>query len=101
MASVYFDHNSTTALDARVLEVMLPFVTMQHGNATSRHVYGRTVRDAVEQAREQVANAVGAYASQIVFTAGGTEANNFAISGIAGNWRDSRHQRDCRDCRNG
>ena len=48
MASVYFDHNSTTALDARVLEVMLPFMTMQHGNATIRHVYGRTVRDAVE-----------------------------------------------------
>ena len=90
MASVYFDHNSTTALDARVLEVMLPFVTMQHGNATSRHVYGRTVRDAVEQAREQVANAVGAYASQIVFTAGGTEANNFAISGIAGNLPDTQ-----------
>ena len=85
MASIYFDHNSTTALDARVLEAMLPFMTMQHGNATSRHVYGRTVRDAVEQAREQVAKAVGAYAPQVVFTSGGTEANNFAITGIVGN----------------
>ena len=83
--NTYFDNNSTTALDERVFNAMLPLMTMQHGNATSRHVYGRTVRDAVEQAREQVANAVGAYSSQVVFTASGTEANNFAISGIASN----------------
>ncbi len=90
MSNVYFDNNSTTALDERVLNAMLPFMTMQHGNATSRHAYGRTVRDAVEQAREQVANAVGAYPSQVVFTASGTEANNFAISGIAGNSPNSQ-----------
>lgn len=83
MSHVYFDNNSTTALDERVFNAMLPFMTMQHGNATSRHVYGRTVRDAVEQAREQVAHAVGAYPSQVVLTASGTESNNFAISGIA------------------
>ena len=90
MASIYFDNNSTTALDERVLSAMLPFMTMQQGNATSRHVYGRIVRDAVEQAREQVANAVGAYPSQVVFTASGTEANNFAITGIAGNVPNSQ-----------
>jgi len=83
MSHVYFDHNATTALDSRVLKAMLPFLTTQQGNATSRHAYGRFARDAVEQAREQVANAVGAYPSQVVFTASGTEANNFAIAGMA------------------
>ena len=82
MASVYFDHNSTTALKTEVLEAMLPFMASQHGNATSRHSFGRTARAAVEHAREQVAAAVGAYATQIVFTASGTEANNFAVNGI-------------------
>ena len=80
--SVYLDHNSTTALKTEVLEAMLPFMVHQHGNATSQHSFGRTVRAAVEHAREQVAAAVGAYANQIVFTASGTEANNFAVRGI-------------------
>ena len=83
--SVYFDHNSTTALKTEVLEAMLPFMVHQHGNATSRHSFGRTARAAVEHAREQVAAAVGAYANQIVFTASGTEANNFAVHGICSN----------------
>lgn len=83
--SVYFDHNSTTALKTEALEAMLPFMTSQHGNATSRHSFGRTARAAVEHAREQVAAAVGAYANQIVFTASGTEANNFAVHGICSN----------------
>jgi cysteine desulfurase len=83
MSSVYFDHNATTALDSRVLEVMLPWMHTQPGNATSRHIFGRSARDAIEYARGQVAEACGAYASQVVFTASGTEANNFAIKGIA------------------
>ena len=83
MSHVYFDHNATTALDNQVLDAMLPYMTDQHGNATSRHAYGRIARNAIEQAREQVAKAVGAYPSQVVFTASGTEANNFAIVGIA------------------
>lgn len=82
---VYFDHNSTTALKTQVLEAMLPFMATQHGNATSRHSFGRAARAAVEHAREQVAAAVGAYANQIVFTASGTEANNFAVRGICSN----------------
>lgn len=85
MQPAYFDHNSTTALKKEVLEAMLPFMASQQGNATSRHSFGRTARAAVEQAREQVANAVGAYANQIVFTASGTEANNFAVHGICSN----------------
>ena len=64
---------------------MLPFMTEQHGNATSRHIYGRNALDAIEYARSQVASAVGVQASQVVFTASGTEANNFAINGIVSN----------------
>jgi cysteine desulfurase len=90
MTNVYFDHNSTTALKTEVLEAMLPFMTNQHGNATSRHSFGRAARAAVEHAREQVAAAVGAYANQIVFTASGTEANNFAVHGICSNLEASQ-----------
>ena len=85
MSTVYFDHNSTTALNTEVLETMLPFMANQHGNATSQHSFGRTARAAVEHAREQVAGAVGAYANQIVFTSSGTESNNFAVRGICSN----------------
>lgn len=83
--AAYFDHNGTTALDGRVLQTMLPFLTEQHGNATSRHVFGRGARHAIEQAREQVADAVGAHPSQVIFTGGGTEADNLAICGISAN----------------
>jgi len=83
MANVYFDHNATTALDAQVLEAMLPWMREQHGNPTSRHGEGRRSRDAVEYARTQVAEACGAYSSQVVFTSCGTEANNFAIKGLS------------------
>lgn len=83
--AVYFDHNGTTALDARVLQAMLPYLSEQHGNATSRHTFGRSARHAIEQAREQVADAVSAHPSQVVFTGGGTEADNLAICGIAAN----------------
>jgi cysteine desulfurase len=82
MANVYFDHNSTTTIRPEVLSAMLPFMQSQHGNPTSRHVFGRNARDAVEAARAQVAKAVGVQASQVVFTSGGTEANNFAVHGI-------------------
>jgi cysteine desulfurase len=85
MSPVFFDHNSTTALKTEVLEAMLPFMVDQHGNATSRHSFGRTARAAVEHAREQVANAVNAHPTQVVFTASGTEANNFAVRGICSN----------------
>ncbi len=83
MSSIYFDHNATTALDHRVLNAMLPWMQNQSGNATSRHFFGRAARDAIEYARTQVADACGAYASQVVFTSCGTEANNFAVKGIA------------------
>ncbi len=83
MSHVYFDHNATTALDNSVLEAMLPWLSAQSGNPTSRHTFGRSARDAVEHARAQVAEACGAYSSQVIFTSCGTEANNFAIKGMA------------------
>ncbi len=83
MRHVYFDHNATTSLDSEVFDVMLPWIQNQSGNPTSRHQYGRNARDVVELARNQVADACGAYPSQVVFTANGTEANNFAIKGMA------------------
>jgi len=83
MATIYFDHNATTALDNSVLEAMLPWMRNQTGNPTSRHIVGRAARDAIEQARAQVAEACGAYSSQVVFTSCGTEANNFAVKGMA------------------
>ncbi|MEI8118704.1 MAG: cysteine desulfurase family protein [Methylophilaceae bacterium] len=85
MNSIYFDHNATTALNSQVLARMLPWLEMQTGNPTSRHIYGRSARDAIEYARNQVAEACGAYASQVIFTSCGTEANNFAVKGIAAN----------------
>lgn len=90
MNTVYFDHNSTTALHAEVLAAMLPWLQNQHGNATSRHVFGRNARDAVETARKQIAECVGVQASQLIFTSGGTEANNFAIKGMASNLTPSQ-----------
>jgi cysteine desulfurase len=81
---IFLDNNGTTLLDPRVLEAMLPYLSNQYGNATSRHSFGRAARQALDQAREQVAEACGAHPSQVIFTASGTEADNFAIAGMAG-----------------
>ncbi len=83
MSHVYLDHNATTQLDSSVLQKMLPWMQAQSGNPTSRHQFGRNARDAVELARNQVAEACGAHPSQVIFTSSGTESNNFAIKGIA------------------
>ncbi len=82
-APTYLDHNATTPLDARVLEAMLPFLKERYGNASSRHEYGRAARAAIDTAREQVAVAVGAHPTEVVFTSGGSEANNLFIKGAA------------------
>ena len=79
--SVYLDFNATTPLDEKVLAAMLPYLEQRFGNASSRHEYGRLARKAIDDAREQVANAVRAHPSQVVFVSGGTEANNLAIKG--------------------
>ena len=80
---VYLDHNATTPLDPRVLEAMLPYLTVHHGNPSSTHRFGRVARAAIDRAREQVAALINAHPSQVVFTSGGTEANNLAIKGVA------------------
>ena len=81
MKSVYFDHAATTPVDPRVLEAMLPFFCERYGNPSELHRLGREARAAVEQARAQVAAALGAGEKEIVFTAGGTEADNLALFG--------------------
>ncbi len=83
MSFTYFDHNATTPLDEHVLEVMLPFLREQYGNASSRHDMGITARRAIDQAREQVAALVNVRPTQVVFTSGGTESNNLFIKGAA------------------
>lgn len=81
---VYLDHHSTTPVDTRVLDAMLPYFTLEHGNASNRtHVYGRNASAAVEQARERVADALGARYSEIHFTSGATESNAIALQGVA------------------
>lgn len=82
-APAYLDHNATTPVDARVLEAMLPWFSRRHGNASSRHEYGRAARAALDAARAQVAAAVGAHGTEVVFTSGGTEANNLFLRGAA------------------
>lgn len=81
--SLYFDHNATTPLDARVLDAMLPWLRDGYANAASLHRGGREARAAIETAREQVAVLAGAHPDQVVFTGGGTEADNLAIKGLA------------------
>ena len=82
-APVYLDHNATTPLDPVVREAMLPWLGGQFGNASSRHEYGRAARRAIDEARAQVAAAVGAHASEVIFTSGGSEANNLLLKGAA------------------
>ena len=82
-ALVYFDHNATTPVDPAVLEAMLPWFSTQFGNASSRHEYGRAAHKAIDEAREQVAAAAGAHATEVVFTSGGSEANNLFLKGAA------------------
>jgi cysteine desulfurase len=77
---VYFDHNATTPIDERVLEAMLPFLKECYGNASSLHKLGRISKSALNTAREQVAALVQTEAACVIFTSGGTEANNLALS---------------------
>jgi len=83
MKRIYLDYNATTPVDPQVLEAMLPYFSGEFGNASSIHTFGQRARAAVETAREQVAALLDARPQEIVFTSGGTEADNHAIFGIA------------------
>ncbi len=82
MRRVYFDNNATTPVLPEVLEAMRPYFGERFGNASSIHHHGQETRAAVERAREAVAALIGCGPAEIVFTSGGTEADNLAISGV-------------------
>jgi cysteine desulfurase len=84
MQRIYFDNNATTPVLPEILEAMKPYFADHFGNASSIHHHGQETRAAVERARESVASLLGARASEIVFTSGGTEADNLAIFGLIG-----------------
>lgn len=79
---IYLDHNATTPIDERVLDAMLPFLKTFYGNPSSLYRQGRIARSAIDTAREQVAALTGVTAARIVFTSGGTEANNLALANL-------------------
>src|SRR5688572_32207420 len=84
---IYLDHAATTPVRTEVLEAMSPFYGPRFGNPSSLHRWGREARTALDEARERLANCIGARSEEICFTSGGTEADNIAILGA---WRARR-----------
>jgi len=82
MRQIYFDNAATTRVDDEVLKTMLPYFTEKYGNASSTHFIGQEAKNAMEKSRNVIAKAIGAKSNEIVFTSGGTEANNFALKGM-------------------
>lgn len=83
MNRIYFDYAATTPTDQRVVTAMLPYFNEKFGNPSSIHSFGQETKSAVEKAREQVAKLIGAKPAEIIFTSGGTEADNHALMGVA------------------
>lgn len=83
MKSAYFDHAACTPIDSRVLEAMLPYFKEVFGNPSSLYDLGRAAKGAIEEARAKASDLIGAKSDEIIFTGSGTEANNFAVKGIA------------------
>ncbi len=83
MKPIYLDYNATTPIDKEVADAMRPFLDTYFGNPSSTHEYGVDTKIAIEEARENVASLIGCKPSEIIFTSGGTESNNYAIKGIA------------------
>jgi cysteine desulfurase len=88
---IYLDHNATTPLLPEVVEAMLPYLREHFGNPSSGHVYGRRAREGVDRARVEVAALLGCSPAEILFTSGGTEANNLAIRGVTEARSERRH----------
>ncbi|MBP7934030.1 MAG: aminotransferase class V-fold PLP-dependent enzyme [Phycisphaerae bacterium] len=88
---VYLDNNATTMIDPRVLEAMRPFLAEQYANPSSTHHFGQQARYAVEVARECIAGLLGLAGGQIIFTSGGTEANDLAVRGMLASRPSKRH----------
>ena len=80
---IYLDNAATTCIDKRVLETMLPYFSDVYGNASSLHTLGTEAKEILDCSRSQIASCIGARPDEIIFTSGGTEANNFAVKGIA------------------
>ncbi len=99
MKPIYLDYNATTPIDPAVLDAMLPYLKEQFGNPSSAHAFGRAAHEAVDRARQQVADLIGAKPEEIVFTGGGSEASNHALKGavfarlrgIFGGWARDAH----------
>ncbi len=90
--AIYLDHNATTPVDPAVFAALRPYLETEFGNPSSGHEYGQAAREAVEHARRQVAELLGADPTEIVFTGGGSEADNLAICGVAfSQWDRGRH----------
>ena len=87
---IYFDNNSTTPIDSRVLDAMLPFLKDNFGNSSSTHHFGQTINERVKQAREQIAYFINSQSNEIIFTSGATEAINIALKGIAESYMGKR-----------
>jgi cysteine desulfurase len=83
MKPIYLDYNATTPIDPEVAEAMRPYISNRFGNPSSSHWYGVQTKDAVEKARNQVANLLNCNPDEVVFTGGGSESNNYAIKGAA------------------
>src|SRR5947207_2863792 len=99
MNPIYLDYNATTPVDPAVVEAMLPYLRDHWGNPSSSHAYGRSAHQAVDRARQQVADLLGARPDEIVFTGGGSEASNHALKGavfaklrgVFGRWAKDAH----------
>ena len=92
MKDIYLDYNATTPIDPLVAEAMMPYVHGLYGNPSSGHFFGRAARAGVDHARGQVASLIGCATDDLIFTSGGTEANNHAIKGVAWANRGRRNE---------
>ena len=88
MDPIYLDYNATTPIDPAVAQAMLPYIHELFGNPSSGHIYGQRTKSAVDSARRQISTLLGCLDEELIFTSGGTEANNYAIKGVVGAYKN-------------